>query len=69
MPWAIHNLASQAVLTDANGTYSHNGIDRIPAPTPLHVEETREEAEAWRFAQPSDVPAHSRWNTLSGDVG
>lgn len=51
MPWSVHNLASPAVQTDAAGTYSHNGIDRIPAPTPLHVEESREAAESWRHQQ------------------
>ena len=51
MPWSVHNLASPAVQTDAAGTYSHNGIDRIPAPTPLHVEESRAAAEAWRLRE------------------
>ena len=46
--WAVHNLASPAVQIDAAGTYSHDGTTRIAAGEPLHVAETREDAEAWR---------------------
>jgi hypothetical protein len=48
MTWAVHNLATPAIEIDAAGTYSHDGVSRIAAGAPLHVAETREEAEAWR---------------------
>lgn len=67
--WAVHSWYSPAIEIDGAGTYTHDGVARILAGSPLHVADTREEAEAWRFAQPSDIPAHSRWNALSGDVG
>jgi len=46
--WAVHNLASPAVMIESDGTYSHDGVARISAGAPLHVAATREDAEAWR---------------------
>lgn len=51
MTWAVHNLAAPAVETDAAGTYTLNGKDRIKLGAPLHTAETREEAEEWRAAR------------------
>jgi len=48
MTWSVFNFHTRAVEIDTAGTYSHDGVHRIAAGAPLHVAETREEAEAWR---------------------
>ena len=46
--WAVHSLYAPPVQTDDQGRHSLNGRDWIKAGIPIHVADTREEAEQWQ---------------------
>jgi hypothetical protein len=47
--WGVYNLHTRSIEIDDAGTYSHDGVFRIAAGTPLHIAETKAEAEEWRL--------------------
>ncbi len=47
--WAVHNIHTNPIEIDDAGTYSHDGVFRIAAGSPLHIAETKAEAEEWRL--------------------
>jgi hypothetical protein len=47
--WAVHNIHTPCIQIDDAGTYSHDGVFRIALGAPLHVAETKAEAEEWRL--------------------